>query len=83
MKQDEVFCIKCGEKVTVRDTGDSTLKEPCIVECSTPSKCGWAFGATEEEALANYSENQRWGMDRLNEFPQLVEDAVGKEWRQK
>jgi hypothetical protein len=79
MKQDEVFCIKCGEKVTVRATDDSKY----LADCGHGSRCGWAFGATEEEALANYSENQRWGMDRLNEFPQLVEDAVGKEWRQK
>jgi hypothetical protein len=81
---DEVFCVKCGEKVTVKDTLDSAGLSPAakyLAECGHTSRCGWAFGRTVEEALAVYSENQKWGMDKIGELEDRLigaEETIGE-----
>jgi hypothetical protein len=80
---DEVFCVKCGEKVTARqiEHEDVITGQRYLAECSHSSGCGWAFGRTAEEALAVYSENQKWGMDKLGELEDRLigaEETIGE-----
>jgi hypothetical protein len=81
---DEVFCVKCGEKVTVKsslDTSNTQHNLSFIAECPGGSRCGWIFGSTAEEALANYSANQKWGENKIGELEDRLigaEETIGE-----
>jgi hypothetical protein len=72
-----MLCIKCGRPVTVRDSWELYSGEALVerqkcpetrytAECGKlPANCGWAMGASEEEALEAYAKSQEWGVERL------------------